>query len=151
LTIIVPSTEDSMPLGSLCDIAVRNVPDPRPETPAESTIGRQRLRQAVVGRDLPWLLNAPALETWCDLTLFPEVRRSVLNFGIPALSGRAVAGLDPKQIRALFQEAIAAFEPRLRNVRITEEPGAKAELNPLLRYRIEAVLWADPDPLPLVL
>ncbi len=51
-------------------------------------VARQQLRQAVL-RDLAWLFNTTRLEPSIDLG---DVRRtserSVLNFGLPALSGR---------------------------------------------------------------
>jgi type VI secretion system protein ImpF len=151
LPIVTPTTEESVPLGSVCRISMQNVPDPHPESRIQSLIGQQKLREIVIGRDLPWLLNTPSLESWCDLSAYPEVRRSVLNFGIRALSGCVVEGLDLGQIKSQFEESLSAFEPRLRNVRVTFEPSPKGALKPYLVFRIEGDLWADPSPIPLVL
>jgi len=56
-------------------------------------MSKTRLRQAVL-RDLAWLFNTTRVEANVDLSHAPYVRQSVLNFGLPALSGRSATSSD---------------------------------------------------------
>ena len=58
------------------------------ESPDRRAMSMRRLREAVL-RDLGWLLNACGIDDVVDLERYPEVRRSVLNFGLRSLAGRA--------------------------------------------------------------
>ena len=70
------------------------------------------LRNAVK-RDIELLLNATALESTADLDGFPRIRKSVLNYGLPDLTGKAIAGLSAWSIQESLREALAHFEPRI--------------------------------------
>ena len=72
-------------------------------------MSKSRLRQAVL-RDLAWLFNATRLEAVADLANAPYVRRSVLNFGLPALSGQD--GLVARRRRPRARDPPG--DPRLR-------------------------------------
>ena len=50
-------------------------------------------------RDLESLMNAVALESTQDLSSFPQVRRSVLNFGCPDISNRTIDEARLAEIR----------------------------------------------------
>lgn len=71
-----------------------------------------RLRE-VVKRDLEILLNATALESTTDLSGHPHVKRSVLNYGLPDLTGKIVAGLSAWEIQESLRAALSNFEPRI--------------------------------------
>ena len=71
-----------------------------------------RLRN-VVKRDLEVLLNATALESTTDLTGHPRVRRSVLNFGLPDLTGKIVSGLSAWEIQESLRASLSNYEPRI--------------------------------------
>src|SRR5687768_16519023 len=78
---------------ALLDRLTDDEPDKKQEPPSARVLSKSRMRQSVL-RDLAWLFNATRLETVADLAKVPNVRRSVLNFGMPALSGRTASSLD---------------------------------------------------------
>ena len=66
-----------------------------------------------VRRELNWLLNTVNLEAVEDLEPYPQVRTSVLNYGLPDLTGR-ISTKGAIQARAAeIAETIRVFEPRL--------------------------------------
>ena len=69
---------------ALLDRLTDEHPDEQQEAREQRVMSKRQLRQAVL-RDLAWLFNATRLESGVDLSKVPEVRRSVLNFGLPAL------------------------------------------------------------------
>ena len=71
---------------ALLDRLTDDEPDKKQEPREARVLSKSRMRQSVL-RDLAWLFNATRLEVVTDLTKVPNVRRSVLNFGMPALSG----------------------------------------------------------------
>lgn len=108
------------------------------------------IRQCV-RRDLEWLFNAHAYAPAADLEDLSECRRSVINFGIPDLTGTTASGLDVGELERRLAEAIAVFEPRI--LRRTLGVHLDAEASDLdhnsLVLEIEGVLWAEPAPIHL--
>ena len=49
-----------------------------------------------------------------DLADFPEVRRSVVNFGVPAFAGRSARDFDRDALARELKAVLATFEPRLK-------------------------------------
>jgi type VI secretion system protein ImpF len=138
---------------ALLDRLTDDEPDKRTEGPEAATMSRSRLRQAVL-RDLAWLLNASNLESEVDLESFPEARRSVLNFGVEALSGRRVGDVDWPELELAIKDAIVAFEPRVlpatievRGVTTT----SSLDHHNVLSFEIRGQLWSVPYPLELLL
>jgi type VI secretion system protein ImpF len=81
--------------------------------PRLDRFGEADLRQ-VIQRDIVWLLNDIQFEAAVPLDDYPEVRTSVLNQGLPELTGRS---LDSDTIARRAEEitaALRAFEQRLR-------------------------------------
>jgi type VI secretion system protein ImpF len=113
-------------------------------------LNMRRLRDSVF-RDLRWLLNSMSLDTTEELARYPHVERSVLNFGMPALAGRAMSGIDPKTTAERIAVAIRCFEPRLSKVRVTPEKRAYGNHEFALEFRIEAELWGQPAPQQLLM
>ncbi len=116
------------------------------------------LREAV-RRDLEALFNTERLEAnylltdhelafvdnlSIELEDFPHIRRSVINFGVPAFSGKTAGGADRRGLEKEIKEVVATFEPRLRrdsikvNVRSDPKEGLKID--------IDAVLIMTPTP-----
>ncbi len=110
----------------------------------------RRLREYVC-RDLAALLNAMSLESSQELTRYPDVQSSVLNFGMPSLAGTAVVSVDPLKTAALIEQAINRFEPRLRKVRVTPEPSGDGADGHALSFKIDAELWGQPAAQHLIL
>jgi type VI secretion system protein ImpF len=137
-------------LQSFCEILPRSVVNTSAEAGELKSISMRRLREYVC-RDLGALLNCASLEAVVDLTAYPHVANSVLNFGMPSLAGRAARSADPQQIAATIEGAIRRFEPRLSALRVTPEMGEEGNETHVLAFRIEAQLWGQPAPLQLVL
>jgi type VI secretion system protein ImpF len=125
-------------------------------------LNRNQLRAAVL-RDLTWLFNTTSEEPdplspdrdrvalWRELT---EAARSVVNFGIPAMSGRSVTRLEFPLIEQGVRQAIVRFEPRIDpktlKVEISNDPSEG--LRPAsLRMVIRGQMWNQPVPLELLL
>ncbi len=114
--------------------------------------------QAIVLRDLNWLLNTDQLR-WqadavgsaatLDIEAYPHAAASVLNFGIPALAGRT--GIDPEIVASELEQAIRRFEPRLRAGTVRVRPVAEKQAGHVIAFDIEAVLWSQPVSLRLLM
>ena len=109
---------------------------------------RHKLRRSVL-RDLSWLFNTSNLATIQDLDLYPEVAKSVLNYGMPDFSGHPVSGLDLATIERQLKDAICDFEPRiLRNsIRVHLAVDEQQMSHNAVTFDIEGELWAHPLPL----
>ena len=137
---------------SLLDRLTDTDPQSRTESRERRVLSMQRLRVGVL-RDLAWLLNTGYLETTEDLEGYPYVRDSVLNYGIPDLSGLAVAGMDSARLEKSIREAIVKFEPRIssRSLKVIVEIDRKRMSRNSMTFKIEGQLWAHPAPLTLFL
>jgi type VI secretion system protein ImpF len=132
---------------SLLDRLTDDEPTHLHETLDKRVLSLSRLRQSVL-RDLGWLLNSTALEAVQDLQDAPYAARSVLNYGMPNLSGVAASGIDVHALERRLRQAIVDFEPRLlQNSLRVRVITAKDEMNVnALTFLIEADLWAQPLP-----
>jgi len=129
---------------SLLDRLLVSGPKDRPISGTRRAFSARKLRESVL-RDLTWLLNSTNLATRVDFEQFPEVARSVVNFGMPALTGNLRAALERDTVARQIAECIATFEPRLSQVKVTPEVSSAAEIF-TVGFRIEAELWGDPVP-----
>ncbi len=104
-----------------------------------------------VRRDLEWLFNAHAFTPPEDLNFRIHCRRSVINYGLPDLTGRTAAGIDARELERRLEEIIAVFEPRI--LRHTLRVRLDVETSDLdhnaLVLEIEGQLWTEPAPLHL--
>ena len=112
----------------------------------------RRLREFVL-RDLAWLLNTTNLESAQDLSAVPAVAASVLNYGVPDLTGRTVSGLDGPALERLMIDAIRRFEPRVlpQSLRVRVINNSDQMNKNALCFEIEGDLWNEPLPLRLYL
>jgi type VI secretion system protein ImpF len=124
-------------------------PDKKVEPREARVLSKRRLRESVL-RDLAWLFNATQLEAVDAMANAPYVRRSVVNFGLPAMSGRTASTLDVMELTRAVRDAILAFEPRILpptlEVKTIVEPGALDHHN-VIGVEIHGQLWAQPVPL----
>jgi type VI secretion system protein ImpF len=106
-----------------------------------------------VRRDLGALLNATQLGALVDLQRYPEVARSVVNFGIPDLAGHTASSIDVPKLEQLLRQSIWDFEPRLirNSVKVRLLPSDTEGRHNSMQFIIEAELWAQPVPLQLFL
>ena len=129
---------------SLLDRLSDDEPYKKVESRDKRILSFQRLKRSVV-RDIEWLLNAGSLETTQDLKDYPQVKRSVLNYGIPDLTGTTASNVDATTLERMLRQRILDFEPRLLprslKVRVTN----KDEHNTII-IEIEGELWSQPVP-----
>lgn len=122
--------------------------DDEPRVPTDKRVSYGESLQAfkrAVQRDLEWLLNNrrtpdPAPEG------FDEVRASLYHYGIVDVTSLGDSKDSRERLLKQVDEAIAIFEPRLTNVRISivEQEGESHRRE--LRFIIEGTLRLDPTP-----
>jgi type VI secretion system protein ImpF len=125
------------------------------ESREQRVMSLERLKQSVL-RDLAWLLNTEYLEAAYSLDAYPDVRSSVLNYGIPSIVGLTITDLTDTMRGGLaktLRDAIVRFEPRLDPDSILVRTHADKEQmdGRTLTFEIEAELIAEPAPLRLLL
>ncbi len=137
---------------SLLDRLVDDEPDKTVESRDKRVLSLRQLRSAVL-RDLGWLMNTSRLDALEDLEPYPEVRRSVLNFGIPDLTGHTASSIDTKDLERVLRQSILDYEPRLLRdtLRIKLVINEDQMNHNAMTFNIEAQLWAQPAPLHILL
>jgi type VI secretion system lysozyme-like protein len=92
--------------------------DSKKESPPFRVLTRKGLWESV-SRELGRLLNSRCP---VPLNLIGQVERTVLNYGIPDFTSLSPQSSDDRKlIASIIGQTIAAFETRLRNVRVTAE------------------------------
>lgn len=144
------SPEDQLQ-PALLDRLTDDAPGQTLEPRAQRVITRRQLRQAVL-RDLAWLLNSTRLDADMDATAFPLARRSVVNYGLPALSGETATAVEISDLERGIRQAILDYEPRIlpSTLRVRAlEIGAFDNHN-VIGVEISGQLWAQPIPIDLL-
>ncbi len=133
---------------SLLDRLTDDEPVNKSEAKEKRGLSQARLRQSVL-RDLNWLFNSSNLETVQNLDSYPEVARSVLNFGMPDFTGHTISGVDVPEIERLLRQSICDFEPRIlrRTIKVRLNVDEQQMSHNAMTFDIEGELWADPVPL----
>jgi len=144
----LPALQDRLQ-PALLDRLTDNDPEKKHEPREVRVLSKTQLRKSIL-RDLSWLFNATKLEIGRNLSNFPYVRRSVLNFGLPSLSGKTASTIDINDLARSIREAIVTYEPRILpatlEIRTTTEGGDLDHHN-VIRVDIHGELWAQPVPL----
>jgi type VI secretion system protein ImpF len=125
----------------------------QPEPRERRIINAARLRQAVL-RDLAWLFNSTNLASDDRLALYPQVEKSVLNYGLPALAGQTTSQLDLTALETSMRQAIIDFEPRIVPSTLQVEAiftGQALDHHNVVSVQITGQLWGQPLPLELLL
>lgn len=78
--------------------------------------------RATVRRELAWLLNTTNFGAVVDLEPYPHVQTSVLNYGVPDMTGQAHTRRLILQRARDIRAAISAFEPRIDEKTLVVEP-----------------------------
>ena len=138
---------------ALLDRLTDDEPDKKTESRERRVLTKSQLRAAVL-RDLAWLLNSVQLSSSEDLSAYPEVQKSVINYGLPSLSGETAATIEIGDIEQAIRDSILRFEPRLLPdsllIEVTEGESVMNWHN-IISIRISARLWAQPVPLEMLL
>jgi type VI secretion system protein ImpF len=132
---------------SLLDRLTDLNPDRKSDTIEERVMSLRRLKESVI-RDLEWLLNTGSLDATHELEDFPEVQRSVLNYGIQDIAGGTASGKDKARMERELKQAIIDFEPRILPGSL--KVGVKLDDTDMsansLIFEIQGELWWQPLP-----
>ena len=137
---------------ALIDRLTDDFPHERKESEERRVMSKTMLRHAVL-RDLSWLLNASQPNAdWTEQQ--PQLAGTVLNFGLPPLSGQRVSKLDVSQLERAIKRAIIDFEPRILpetlSVRAIETDSV-LDMHNMIDFEIRGQMWAQPVPLEILL
>lgn len=106
----------------------------------EALFNTERMQARLVVSDL----ERQTIEDPEDLLAdFPEVRRSVMNYGVPSFSGRRASDFDQAALTRELREVVAAYEPRFKRdtIRVTINSDGGD-----FRIAVEGVLMMSPVP-----
>ena len=130
--------------GTLLDRLIDRDPDLSGDRPMNRADSIREYKQALQ-RDLEWLMNARRFDD-PDAGRMPELARSVYFYGLPDLTSLSRdSGESLSRLATIIEQAIAIFEPRLTNVKVTATPQDDSPLSDV-RMQVEAVLRLEPSP-----
>ena len=112
-----------------------------PPTPEQT----QRDLHQAVRRDLEALLNTRQRVAGYPAA-WQELDQSLVNYGIPDFTGANLSSEDSRaQFVRVIEAVIRRYEPRFKHVRISLLDNVEP-LDRTLRFRIDAVVHAEPAP-----
>ncbi|GEB71429.1 MULTISPECIES: type VI secretion system baseplate subunit TssE [Pseudoalteromonas] len=129
--------------ASIIDKLIDDEPDFQDAPSRTEGITISELRKNV-RRDIEALLNARIQwHTWP--TQYTELATSCLSYGLPDFSSMSVSSHEGRALLCeTVRKTILKFEPRFLEVEVfTDE---EVPLNRVLNLRINALLYADPEP-----
>jgi type VI secretion system protein ImpF len=110
----------------------------------------ERALREEVSINLGYLLNTIRLEAAQDLSDFPYVARSILNFGVPDIASIAMVSSAVDTIPAAIVEAVRRFEPRLIPSTVQCRRDESVEAHTLnIRFHVSGDLDCDPVAVPV--
>ena len=123
--------------------AMRQYPVPRLDRFNEAAL------RATIRRDVAWLLNTTNLGALHDLSAFPQVQTSVLNYGVPDLAGKSLHRRTILDRAREIRHALRVFETRIEPDSLVVEPVAPPDKVPnsvtfLIRGEINSASRVSP-------
>jgi type VI secretion system protein ImpF len=133
---------------SLLDRLRDDRPRERTEAPGALTCSWQEYRQSIL-RDIQWLLNTTTLDVFGQESPWKEIARSTLNFGVPEVCAKDAAAVPQRRWERAFEQALARFEPRLReeSIRVRICPAEAGQTTNHVVAEVSAELMVAPIPL----
>ncbi len=136
-------------LPSLLDRLIDDDPASASENERPGSIVLKEMKEGI-RRDLEQLLNTRCAHQ-LDLTNYPEIESSILNYGLPDFSHvQFDSDEDRDRFRWAIQSIIERYEPRLRRVTVDIVPTGE-DYERALYLKISAVLMVEPEPIPMIL
>lgn len=136
-------------LDRLTDFA----PQARVEAEDHRVMNKSQIREAVL-RDLSWLLNSVQPLGKAVAARYPQAAESVLNYGLPAMSGQLASRVDVTLLERAIKQAILRFEPRVMEDSLEVkaiEASSVLDTHNVIEFEIHGFMWAQPVPLELLL
>ncbi|KWC30753.1 type VI secretion system baseplate subunit TssE [Burkholderia ubonensis] len=135
-------------LPSLLDRLQDDAPHARHETPSAYAPNGEGMRR-IIRRDLALLLNSTNLDGELDAARYPQAAASVVNYGVPPLSGSYLSDRNWETVEKLVKTAIVRFEPRLLPESLAIRPvvGREAASYNKLMFEIRGLMQWSPYPL----
>lgn len=130
---------------SLLDRLTDEEPDNAVESRERRVMSLRTLREGVL-RDLAWLLNTTNLFSVADRHGLPHLANSVINYGIPDISGSSITSMNLGSLERAIRQAIWDFEPRLIRSSVTVRALPQMDTITKIMFEIEADMWAQPYP-----
>ncbi|NKI95300.1 type VI secretion system baseplate subunit TssE [Rhizobacter sp. SG703] len=127
-------------------------PQSRVESDDSRVMNKAQIREAVL-RDLSWLLNAVKPMPLLSQT-YPLAGESVINYGLPPMSGQLASRIDVPLLERTIKQAILRFEPRVMEDSLDVkalEPSSVLDTHNVIEFEIRGFMWAQPVPLELLL
>jgi len=137
---------------ALLDRLTDSAPQSRVESDEHRVMNKARIREAVL-RDLSWLLNA-VQPLSAQAERYPQAADSVLNFGLPPMSGLLASRIDIGVLERALKQAIVRFEPRImaETLQVKALDAASVlDTHNVIEFEISGFVWAQPVPLELLL
>ncbi|MEZ2354235.1 type VI secretion system baseplate subunit TssE [Caballeronia sp. RCC_10] len=128
--------------------------DPAAADPASERFMSHRSLRAAVLRDVSWLFNTTNIGGAISEEHFAHAFASVLNYGLPCLSGRFASTIDTVILEQAIRQAIERFEPRIDPSSLEIEPvldRSVLDMHNQIALVIRGLLWAQPVPLEFAL
>jgi type VI secretion system protein ImpF len=136
---------------ALLDRLTDEEPDKKLEPRQQRVISKKRMREAVL-RDLAWLFNTTRLDPDMDPVTLPYARRSVINYGLPALSGQTASSIEVTDLERAVRQAILDYEPRIlpATLRVRTLETGNFDHHNVIGVEISGQLWSQPIPIELL-
>ena len=105
----------------------------------EALFNIERLESGALLTDREAMWFTPMSERLAD---FPEVRKSVLNYGMPSFAGKTESDFEKESLAKVIRDALAVFEPRLKKDTIKVTVTFKVKEG--MRIAIDGTLMLSP-------
>jgi len=131
----------------LLDRLTDNDPSRKNESRDARVVSLRQYKSAVL-RDLSNLLNSKARPPDDPIHEFPEVSRSVLNYGLRDLCGLSISNLRTAEIIDELEKAILIFETRILKNSLSVNIASSLQGSGIrsICFEIEGEIWAQPLP-----
>lgn len=138
---------DQLLVPSVLDRLIDYEPTMTREPPKSRGQLLRDLKQCI-RRDLENVLNTRRrCKSWPEN--LNELDLSLVNYGVPDLTNSALGTAEGREeFCRTFEEVVRKFEPRFARVNV-EMLGATNPLDRTLRFRIDALVYAEPAPEPV--
>ena len=122
--------------------------DDEPHNQVENDPGHHQLLRQLrnsVRRDLEQLLNTRFYIAQPSDD-YPEIEQSLLNYGLPDLATVNIIDIEKRnEFTRKLEQTLREFEPRFKSVKVSYLDNID-NTDRTLRFRIDAVIYADPLP-----